>query len=220
MVKVAFSPDGETLALLENSHLLSSYAVRPAGDRPLEKRHARRIANVGGIAKDLCFLPRQRQWAICWDDGRIAFYDDRDLSPTDRQLRLDGSPISLAVAGNRLVVGLRGGDLACFELGDLRQRWRIRAQVGHLNQIAAIPGSDAVATVGLAKALQIWDVQNADQRLELLLHQHPVFSVQAAQDGSFLVTGGLEGDVRLLHGNRKSDTSHAKTSRVDSDVKN
>lgn len=205
-VQFAFCPNGKWFAVAASGQRIAFYRVVAyrAHDRagpPLQEAFTLPIDETESAIRDLCFLGDD-QAAISWNDGRVGFVDVAAKSWAEQQLQFDAPPISLAAHGNRFAVGLRSGDLKCFETRNWDVLWEVRAQPGHLNEIVMLPRGNSVVSVGLLSDIQIWDVESGDFRTRLQRHRQQIFSLDVSRDGDVLVTGGLDGDVRRWLGRR------------------
>jgi WD40 repeat protein len=147
--------------------------------------------------RDVCISHDQRRIAVALSDNSVRFYDIVNGKWLAETLSLESTPVSISFAHGDLVVGTRDAFLRRFDGQALHEIWRTKAHIGHLNMIAVIPGGNAVATVGGDRELRIWDLDNGDLRVRLYGHVHQVFSVDASTAGRTLVTGGVQGKVRI-----------------------
>ncbi|WP_161604514.1 WD40 repeat domain-containing serine/threonine-protein kinase [Roseiconus nitratireducens] len=196
-VQIAFSNAGDRLLIAKNATTLLMYDMDPDQEPLLSNRTTITAPPSDGVIRDVCFSHDDSVVAVAWDEGHVRFFETDSGQWRAKALTFDDLPVSLAFQSDALAVGLRDGDIACFDSKSGKERWRSKAHIGHLNMVVAIPGSAAFASVGRDRSLYIWDALSGDLRTGLLGHRHQVFSVDATADGNALVTSGLKGDVRL-----------------------
>src|ERR1041385_5573271 len=73
----------------------------------------------------------------------------------------------------------------------------LRGHVGIHNSLAFSADSQRLASAGGNFCLGIWDLSDPQQRQILKGHENDAWSVAFAPDGKTLVSGGMDGTVRL-----------------------
>ncbi len=195
-VALVLSRRGDFLVVATESGLVKGYSIQR--DRaPIASERFSITAISDARIRDICLSSDQQTIAVALGNHEVRFVDIAKETWNREILSLESIPVSIEFADADLVVGTRDGVLSRFDVRSRTRIWSTKAHAGHLNMITVIPGGNAVASVGRDKDLHIWDLVNGDLRVRLFRHERQIFAVNASSDGRTLVTGGLEGDVRI-----------------------
>ncbi|QDT12561.1 WD40 repeat domain-containing serine/threonine protein kinase [Planctomycetes bacterium K23_9] len=138
-----------------------------------------------------------QQLAVSFSHQQIRVAELSRLEWQNARIALDASGESLVMAGDKIVVGTRGGEVICFDQSAMAELWKIKAYVNYVNDLIRIPGGNAIASVGDSNAIAIWDLENGDSRIRLHRDEHQLFSIAASADGSTMLSAGIDGDARI-----------------------
>ena len=191
---------GSLLVVAEQSGLIVGYEIdrsRKNIAAEVFKVNTRSENQSEASIRDVCVSHDGDTIAVAMENAELRLLDVSDQRWQPDVLSFESTPVSLAFADEDLLVGTRDGFISRIDKDSLSSVWRTKAHAGHLNMICVIPHSESIASVGQDKYLHIWDLLNGDRRIRLLRHEHQVFAVDSSVDGRTLVTGGLEGEVRL-----------------------
>lgn len=202
-VQMRFSADGQLFALGEGGRQVTLFRVNQLAQSVIEETFTLPPIETEAAIRDLSFSPDNRL-AVSWSDGVIRFADLTTKRWLPNELSFPSMPLSIGFSDDCFLVGLRDGHLVCMSADAAEELWRVKAQVGHLNRIAVIPGSRAVATVGQQSDLQLWDFERGDLRVRLNRHSQQVFALDVSPRGDVIVTGGLDGRVQIWTGKTDS----------------
>jgi WD40 repeat protein len=156
-----------------------------------------------GQANALAFSPDDRRLVAAWSDGRIDLVDPAGGPAREPSLTIKTAPWSLAFCdgGKTLAIGTNTGEIHLWDLaaGEGRVRTVIKGHTGRINAMAALPGGQTLVSGGRDRRLKLWDVATGELITSLTGHRKQVFTIRVSPDGG-IVSGGLEGDVRMWTG--------------------
>ena len=197
--EIAVSADGARLAISGEAERLEVFDARD-GRSLWRKTEADDFAGAAVVVQYLAFSPNGDRLVSSDSTGRVLLWD----AATGE--RLGEAPFSPHISGS---VGFYPDNDTVVALAPLEERlrsWPIapgppsRATFDHGDEVWAltfIPGTSLLASAGDDHLIRLWDVdQNA---LKSTLHGHEtlVTAIATPPDGRILVSGDLQGNLRL-----------------------
>lgn len=213
VIKVHFDPEAESVITAEAEGTAHVHDFRSASARGLE---------VGrGAVTDALFSPDGRWIATTAQDGKVVLWSAGEGFATPHPL--EGHRLGVIGAGfsrdSRCLVttsndlSVRVWDLSAFRLAETVDRGLGR---GAIHAVAFSPGNWLLATGGYDTSVRLWQLQSCDAKTmarphrageanqydrflvdELRGHPSGVASIAFSPDGARLVTGGLDGVLRV-----------------------
>lgn len=157
------------------------------------------LTNVPGGAWSLLGLPDGRRWLVGDGDGGLLLWEPRAGAPPTRIPVHGGAVTALVLLGGSSVASASvDGSLAVTDTRAGTVTWR--SSSGTPIWSLALVGGDVCA--GRATALETWDVVTGHLRWSLETgHRTAITAVAATPDGERVVTGSVDGEVRITDTN-------------------
>jgi hypothetical protein len=208
IVRLAFAPNSQTLAVLSVSRLML-WTLGPLahGGRPLN-------ADGSGVltwarpARELClaFAPNGR-WLALGGAGQLVRQDVAPVpleevpllhapSVNDVAFSPDGRTLALAVHDGSGIVN-RPGEVRTWDVAQRRPGALHGAHPRRVEAVAFTPDGRFVVAAGLDGAIRFWDVSAGELALTLEWHLGAVLCLAFSIDGQTLATGSADGTVKL-----------------------
>lgn len=188
---VAFTPDGETLAMAIDDGTVKLWNVA-------EKRVRSTIKAHPGPVWGLSISHDGRLLATGGDDGFVRLFDlattneEKTLEPKFPIRTLAFSPVT-----NDLLIGGRTGQV---EVWNAETGERSIKTAGHAGTVAAVafsPDGRTIASVSGDKTAKLWNAATGGEQLSLQGHSGGIYGVAFSPDGSKIVTGGWDKTARV-----------------------
>jgi serine/threonine protein kinase len=188
---VAFSPDGNTLALAIDDGTIKLYDPKAGRVRATLRGHKGPVWSVD-------FSKNGELLGSASDDGTVKLWDPAKGKEL-RTLKHDSSVRAVAFApdGKRLATGSRDGSVLIWDLDTDQVAVRTRGHKGAAVTVAYAPDGSTVASGGSDKHVKLWDAGTGEERLTLERHLGGVYSVAFSADGKKLATGSWDHQVRV-----------------------
>jgi hypothetical protein len=187
---IAFSPDGERLALGCGKHQVS--VVDLTGRRRLKARHGSGEQAVRGVSYD----PAGGRLATVGDDAVARIWDANDRSRLGKLIH-DRVVLSVAFSPDGRTLATGSADAAA-RIWDAATGTRL-LRVRHENKVPCVvfsPDGRLLATASWDETARIWDARSGEQRVEMV-HKKAVMGVAFSPDGQRLATAGWDGGARI-----------------------
>jgi WD40 repeat protein len=194
---VAFSPDGSLIASGTDG---CTVWIWNAGS--LEKVIC--LAGHKDIVTSVAFLPDGTRIASASTDCTVRMWDARTYDPLPGiQCSRSVGAIAISPDSTRLALGEytsgTGGILHVFDIATLAEQAQVNISPGValLWAIAFSPGGDLIASGTASGDIQVWDTSNMSNIATIRGHHGQVTSIAFSSDGSQIVSGSLDGTVRI-----------------------
>lgn len=188
---IAFSPDGNSVALGSGDHDVSVWDVTSGRKRHVLKGHTNWVL-------DVAFAPDGRCLATASWDGTVKLWDlttGREVSTLRRAKPVfavafapDGR--TLATSGLYKVVDL-------WDLPSGRLRATLENRSWAIWALAISPDGRTLAAASDDGTIKLWDIDTRKAVAVLVGHEYAVSSVAFAPDGRWIASGGIDGTVKL-----------------------
>jgi WD40 repeat protein len=162
---------------------------------PATGRLVHRYDVPAGSVWSLASLPDGRRWLVGDGDGGVLVWDPSSSETPDRVEVHEGAVTAVAPLGGASVASASvDGTVAVCDAGTGAVTWR--SAPGLPVWALAVVGGDLCA--GRHTALETWDVVTGQQRWSLETgHRSAISAVAATPDGERVVTGSVDGEVRV-----------------------
>jgi WD40 repeat protein/serine/threonine protein kinase len=197
--RLAFAPDGQTLALGEVDGRVRLWDLRPR--QPVE------IAQLKGHENNVQGLAWSRDGGTIYSaslDGRLLIRQRQgkswELMPGPPRLRTRLMCLALSPDGKTLAVGAEDKMLWLWDTAKWDEpRTAFKAHEGAVLRVAFRPDGKALATASSDLLVKVWDLTGELPGTPAILrgHTHYVNGIAFAPDGKSLASGGLDRTVRL-----------------------
>ncbi len=190
--RVAFSPSGLHLAVGGHDGAVAVYSVgkldRPEfTTSPLETR-----------VDALAFSPDAALLAVALETGQVRLLDVAANSWRAGAIDVPARARALAFceSGGLLAIAAENGEIHLWEPDKNRRRAVIKAHSSRINALAVL-NDTTLLSASRDRALKLWDTPSTQLITTLTGHRRQIFCIAAAPGGHAVISGGLEGDIRL-----------------------
>jgi WD40 repeat protein len=194
-MRIAFSPDGSTLATASSAEGLSLWDAVTH-----ERRVTRAIQHTSAITR-VAFSPDGLLVATGSNDKTARLWDAANGDAVGPPFLGHTAWVrDLAFAPDRAHLVTASGDdtariwalAATTPLGEPALRHGVR-----IGDIAVDPGGTRLVTAGVDGHLRFWDLGSASLASDVVAHGAAVEDVDVSEDGTFVVSGGNDGIARI-----------------------
>jgi len=188
---VAFSPDGNTLAMAIDDGSVKLWDVASGDVKATLRGHK-------GPVWTTAFSPDGKSVATGSSDLTVRVWN-ADTGAERYSLGHPGSVRSLAFSqdGTRLVSGCRNGTVKVWDLAAKEPILDTLAHAGEVVSVAFSPEGNSVASSSGDRTIKLWDLNAGRERLTLQGHEGGIYSVAFSRDGKTLASGGWDQTARL-----------------------
>jgi WD40 repeat protein len=195
---VTFSPDSTLIASGSDD-----YTVCIWNALSLEK--VIRLAGHDGIVTSVAFFPDRARIASASLDCTVRMWDAHTYEPLPG-LQCSGGVLAIAISpdSTRLALGEHtsgtDGFIHLFDSITLEEQAHVNISPGAFLPwaIAFSPGGDLIASGTASGAIQVWDANNLSNIATITGHHGQVTSIAFCSDGSQIISGSVDGTVRML----------------------
>ena len=191
ILRVAFSPDSQLLAIGDSNNIVSVWQVADGQCRAIFREH------YGWV------------WALAWSmDGQILA-----SGGADRNIRLwsiESESCLAILPGHQTTIRTLGwqphghilasGDDREIRLWDTRTKECLNILYGHSNWVTSVawsPDGQILASASLDRTVRVWDIQNAECLNILAGHTNGIWSIAWSPNGELLATGSQDRTVKI-----------------------
>ncbi|MEG5136795.1 MULTISPECIES: eIF2A-related protein [unclassified Microcoleus] len=196
ILRVAFSPDSQLLAIGDSNNTVSVWQVADGQPRGIFREH------FGWV------------WAVAWSpDGQILASGGEDRSI--RLWDIESGNCLAILQGHQATVRtlawwpnghlLASGDDREIRLWDTRTEECVKIFQGHSHRISCVawsPDGQILASSSWDRTVRLWDIQSGECLNILSGHTHGIWSIAWTSDGKLLATGSEDRSVKIWDADR------------------
>ena len=190
-ISLAYSPDGETLAMSSRNHEVKILNAHTG-------RELKTIGGYIGLVTAVAYSP-DGQWLATGDsEGAIKLWNT--VTGRERVIRQNQLRGILALAfspdGKKIASGNFDGAVRIWDIASERELVTLKGHGGQVKSIAFSPDGFKLASGSYDKTIRIWDVASQQLWVELP-YPREVNCVAFSPDGTLLAAGGWGGTVSV-----------------------
>ena len=190
---VAFSPDGNSLAMAVNDGSVQLWNARTGALMSTIPAHK-------GIVWSVAYDRDGSQIATAGDDGWVKLWDPHTSNDLDRFESPNAVRIvAFSPDGKYLATGTRTGAVRVWDAKTLKSVIATQGHNAAVLSLAFSPDGKLLASSDDSKTIKIWDVSNSDGKEITTFRDHvgPVYSVAFHPTRKILASGSWDRSIRL-----------------------
>ncbi len=188
---VAFTPDGETLAMAIDDGTVKLWNVAEKRVRSTIKAHPGPVWGMS-ISHDGRFL------ATGGDDSKVRIFD---LATTNEERTFETKyavrTLAFSHTTNDLLIGGRTGQVEIWNAETGERTIKTSGHAGTVAGVAFSPDGRTIASVSGDKTAKLWNAATGGEQLALEGHSGGIYGVAFSPDSSKIVTGGWDKTARV-----------------------
>jgi outer membrane protein assembly factor BamB len=201
---LAFSPDGETLALGSWRGAVRVVELASSKDMPAPARHNDWVCSVS-FSKDgkllvsaggSEFTPARNGGKT---SGQIKVWDVAAKKERGQLTGHTNKVFSAAFApdGQTLATGSADQTVRLWDVAKMAPRAELKGHAEAVSAVAFSPDGKTIVSASWDKTVRLWDAATGEHHGTLQGHEEEVLAVAVSPDGQTLATGGADWTVRL-----------------------
>ncbi|MEU9086644.1 trypsin-like peptidase domain-containing protein, partial [Streptomyces sp. NPDC048357] len=188
--RVAFSPDGRTLATAAGATSVILWNTDTGTIRST-------LEGATGPVYAVAFSPDGKKLAAASTDTTVWDVHDRTILTTLRGHTDSVNSVAFTPDGKTLATGSNDNTARLWNVDNGDRRDILSGHKGWIWGVAFSPDGKTLATGSNDKTTRLWNVDSGATRATLTGHTEPVYAVAFSPDGKTLVTGSADYTVRL-----------------------
>jgi len=192
VAKVAFSPDGKTLASASGDGTVKLWDVATG-------RELRTLSGHSNVVFALAYSPDGRTLATGSYDNTIKLWDAASGSELATLTGHNKGVKAIAFSPDGRILASGGGD-ALVKLWDVAHRRVLRTLTGHSDEITSLvftPDRRMVVSASVDRTIKVWDATSGRILNTLTGHRGPVSSIAFSPDGRLFASGSADTTIEI-----------------------
>ena len=209
---VAFSPDGDRIAIGESDGTVTIFNGAPVGpttviagpDPPRrttpEGRKRERLVLTGhsDTVSDVAVSPDGSRIISGSKGGKIKAWD----AATGKDIRTYGDGVTIGCVaigpiGRRILLGNRSGNIQVRASDDGKVLWSVHAHSRAVLDVAFSPAGERIASCSLDQTIKLWNAENGECVHTLRKPKRGIYCIAFSSDGRRLASGGYDRTIRV-----------------------
>lgn len=181
-------------AALVVAHGSSSLTVLgiPGGARLARQQHSGLpVVDLLGVSSPASILADQL------GDGPLTCWRIGEVEPAWSRPSATGRVV-VDVKHRSVVTGVRGGSIACYDLLDGSEKWRVAGDGSEVLDVDIAPAGGVVAVITGGRRLLLFDARSGERQLTCALGAESLYEVALASSGDIAVVSDVEGQLAVI----------------------